>query len=620
MEQFYLSRFTYLLFFGFIAFQSTAQEFPNKLIGHPRILFLENQESAIQASIAKSELRRNAHQAIIAEANKMIDLPLLERIQIGRRLLDKSRECLRRVLFLGYAYRMTGDKKYLIRSEDEIIQVANFSDWNPSHFLDVAEMTTAMAIAYDWLYANLKESTRLLVKKAIKEKGINPSLDSKYNGFLTDDHNWNQVCNTGMAFGALAIYEDEPELAKAIIKRAINSIALPMKQFAPDGAYPEGYSYWGYGTTFNVLFNDAISKCFGTDFGLNGLPGFDKTATYLVHMIGPSKKSFNYSDCGNSIKINPAMFWFAEQYNDPSLVFWERKLLKTDLNEAMDNRVFPLMMIWGSGVDLEKEITPKETFWTGGGQSPVALMRSSWEENGIYVGLKAGSPFVNHAHMDIGSFVMDAMGERWVMDFGMSDYNLLESQGVKIWDREQDAQRWEVFRYNNLAHSTLSFNSRFQQVHGYAEIDKTFQEEKLSGAVTNMSSLYETQVKSTKRAVAIMDKSYVIITDQIQNNAETKTMQWRMPTAATVKSISNNSLVLEQNGKKLTLQVLGSHKVNMRTWTTKSTNDYDEPNPNSIIVGFEMTLPANVKEEIQVVLVPEGTKIPKKVSSENWFE
>jgi hypothetical protein len=615
-----ISFFSKLLFFLSFYISASAQELPDKLMNHPRILFMEGQEAMIRASIAKSELRQSAHQAIIAEANKMIDLPLLERIQIGRRLLDKSRECLRRVLFLGYAYRMTGDEKYLVRTEEEIIEVANFSDWNPSHFLDVAEMTTGMAIAYDWLYTDLKESTRTLVKKAILEKGINPSLDDEYNGFLTAEHNWNQVCNAGMAFGALAIYEDEPELAKAIIKRAINSIALPMEQFAPDGAYPEGYGYWAYGTTFNVLFNDAIAKCFGTDFGLNALPGFDKTATYLMHMIGPSKKSFNYSDCGNSIKINPAMFWFAEQNQNPSLVYWERKLIQTDIEDGMDNRVFPLMMIWGSGIELEKDIAPKETFWTGSGQTPVALMRSSWDADGIFVGLKAGSPFVNHAHMDIGSFVMDALGERWAMDFGASNYNLLETQGVKIWDREQESQRWDVFRYNNLAHSTLSFDNQLQEVHGYTQIDKTIQEDALNGAMTNMSSLYSSQVKSAKRAVAIIDKAYVLVSDQIENNATAKTMQWRMPTAATVKSMDKNSLVLEQNGKILRLKVLGKHKVNMRTWTTKSRNAYDEPNPNSIMVGFEMELRANSKEEIHVALVPEGSKIPEKVSTGNWFE
>ena len=38
------------------------------------------------------------------------------------------------------------------RLEEEMLAAAGFSDWNPGSFLDVAEMTTALAIGYDWLH------------------------------------------------------------------------------------------------------------------------------------------------------------------------------------------------------------------------------------------------------------------------------------------------------------------------------------------------------------------------------------------------------------------------------------------------------------------------------------
>ena len=107
--------------------------------------------------------------------------------------------------------------------------------------------------------------------------------------------------------------------------------------------------------------------------------------------------------------------------------------------------------------------------WVGKGKVPVALMRTSWNDtNAIYVAMKGGSVSVNHAHMDIGSFVMEADGVRWAMDFGMQDYESLESKGIQLFGRTQDAQRWTVFRLTNLVHNTLTINNQHQRVDGSA--------------------------------------------------------------------------------------------------------------------------------------------------------
>ena len=299
----------------------------NKILEHPRLLLLKGEEKAILANIKADKNWARVHKIILSESDKMLALPTLERVQVGKRLLDKSRECLRRVFFLSYAYRMTLDKKYLARAEKELLNVSNFSDWNPSHFLDVAEMTMGVAIGYDWLFADLSDSTRQIVKQAIVKKGIEPSLDKKYNSWLRVSNNWNQVCNSGLSFGALAIAEDSSALAKNIVERAIKTIKLPMEDYKPDGAYPEGYGYWGYGTSFNVLFGSALERIFGNDFGLSDTEGYLKTGSYITHMIGSSGQAFNYSDVGNGASLNPAMFWFAQRNNDPSLLFTEKKLL-----------------------------------------------------------------------------------------------------------------------------------------------------------------------------------------------------------------------------------------------------------------------------------------------------
>ena len=87
------------------------------------------------------------------------------------------------------------------------VEAASFSDWNPSHFLDVGEMTMALAIGYDWLYPQLSVQTKEAIEKAIVEKGLKPSFDERYNWFVNAVHNWSQVCHAGVTYGALAIWE-----------------------------------------------------------------------------------------------------------------------------------------------------------------------------------------------------------------------------------------------------------------------------------------------------------------------------------------------------------------------------------------------------------------------------
>ncbi|MFR4025483.1 MAG: hypothetical protein ACLTZY_06940 [Alistipes indistinctus] len=121
--------------------------------------------------INRDAVWKEIHTATLGEADRIITLPVSERIKTGMRLLAVSRENLRRIFILSYAYRMTGQEKYLVRAEQEMLKAASFSDWNPSHFLDVGEMTMALGVGYDWLYPALSEASRRTIREAIVKKG-----------------------------------------------------------------------------------------------------------------------------------------------------------------------------------------------------------------------------------------------------------------------------------------------------------------------------------------------------------------------------------------------------------------------------------------------------------------
>ena len=577
---------------------------------HPRILLQKGEEKALKKKIQKDVVWKDLHLSLLKEAEEMIKLPVNERIKTGMRLLGVSRENLRRIFILSYAYRMSGRTDFLKRAEAEMLKAASFSDWNPSHFLDVGEMTMALAIGYDWLYEKLPKQTKEIVEKAIIEKGLLPSYDKRYNWFLRAVHNWNQVCNAGMTFGALAIWDKETDLARKTINRAIETIKIPMEHYAPEGAYPEGISYWDYGTSFNALFLSAVEKAFGTDFELGQMPGFLKTGEYVLHMVSPSLRNFAYSDNSQKAAMSPAMFWFYDKTKDASILYNQARLYQRDGKERiLKDRLAPAMLIWGASASLSKIQEPDQLVWKAQGDNPVCLMRSSWSDtSGVYVGVKLGSPSVNHGHMDIGSFVFEANGVLWGMDMGGENYNQLETKGVDLWNRKSGSQRWDVYRYNNRTHNTLSFNRKYQYVDGKAQIDKYSELAEHMYVVSDLTSVYEGQVKNVKRAVSLVDKKYVVVEDLIETNEHFTMMTWTMVTSATAKILSENVMLLEQDGKKLYIRVEGLEKIRWRIVPAEPDFSYNSPNPGVSLIGFDVDLELSRKQKVKVYLLPEENK------------
>lgn len=581
------------------------------LPSHPRILLLKGEEKALKKQVNADPYWKEIQADLIREADRIVELPVNQRIKIGKRLLSVSRENLRRVFDLCYAYRMTGQKKYALRAEQEMLAAAAFSDWNPSHFLDVGEMTMALAIGYDWLYDKLSPASREIIRTAIVEKGLKASLDEKDAWFLEAEHNWNQVCNGGMLYGALAVYDTDKDFALSIINRSINTIQKAMEQYAPDGAYPEGIGYWSYGTSFNMMFIAALEKAYKTDFGLLDFPGFLQTGIYSQELITPSLHTFNYSDNGARAGFNPTVFWFYSKTHDPALLYLQKRLYEQDSDKGyVMNRLLPTVLIFGagSGASLSNPAEPSSLMWTGRGPSPVAVMRSSWSDpEAAFLGFKMGSPAENHAHMDEGSFIFEAGGVRWALDLGSQGYERVESRGVDLWNRSTGSQRWDVFRYRTTSHNTLCFNDKPMSVTARAELDDAGEKDGVMYAMSDLSAMYADQIPGVKRAVSLVDGKYAVIQDLLTCGGHFTKVRWNIASEATsVTFPDETTALLEKDGRKLYLKVSAPFPVRFYHTDATPANTYDSPNPSVCFVGFEADLERHATQQITVYLMPES--------------
>ena len=296
MKKFLLPLFSAILLATSSAF---AQDIDyDKLASHPRLLINKEDITAMREFRDRSQNAQYVDKMIVNEATRFLSSPSAVRKLEGRRLLQVSGEVLKRVFYLSYAYVMTDDVRYAARAEREMLAASEFIDWNPSHFLDVSEMTMALAIGYDWLYHYLSEDSRNKIATAIYEKGLRPSENNKWAWFFKADHNWNQVCNAGMIYGALAIMDRSPEYCQKLIEKCLKSNPLAQKCYEPDGGYPEGAGYWDYGTSFEVMLVAALQSALGTDAGIAAQESFMRTASFMTYMATPSGKSYNFADSG----------------------------------------------------------------------------------------------------------------------------------------------------------------------------------------------------------------------------------------------------------------------------------------------------------------------------------
>src|SRR4026208_2102472 len=106
-------------------------------------------------------------------------------------------------------------------------------------------------------------------------------------------------------------------MAREVIAGVRETLPFAMAAYAPDGAYPEGPVYWGYGTRYNVYLLAGLETALGTDFGLGKSPAFDRTALYRVHMCSATGQSFNYADGGSRLGADDALTWLAHRYDHP---------------------------------------------------------------------------------------------------------------------------------------------------------------------------------------------------------------------------------------------------------------------------------------------------------------
>ena len=368
-------------------------------------------------------------------------------------------------------------------------------------------MINAYAIAYDWMYDAWTAQQKSDIMWTMITYGLDAGLsayaegDPEYYGWWTQDTqgNWNCVCNGGLTMGALAIIGDDPtDTSATILANTIPNALLNCAQaVSSDGTWQETPNYWYFGVTGHAEMLSALITATGSDQGmLSANPGFELTGRFHMHVTGPASM-FEWGDNGvnlYSTTANP-MLLYGDLWNHP-----EYQLFQRDQHDAPE----PWSMFWYNpsvsgafwdGMPLDAFFTNHTDQW--------ASMRSSWtDEDALFVAMKAGTLQGHQTHndLDLGDFVLDAMGTRWAGELGSGDY----LSPAYFNSDAQDATRWLYYRKRTEGQNTILVNKANQLVGATPSIKFDSSNTQQDGATT----VYTPPDDSTAYFVADLSSGY----------------------------------------------------------------------------------------------------------------
>ena len=458
----------------------------------------------------------------------------------------------RQIIEFAFIYLMTGETEFADCAVS-LMEKTLAVDWRESNTIETAAIAMSYAIGYDWLYDYMGDSAvRRAIEKGIWEKALKHAYGLYSGGEYGEmkswavacEHNWSLVCNAGFGAAVLAFLNaSDSEKCGYIVSAGLDRVENALSRIGENGGWDEGVFYNQYGFLYFYKYIAMLIETTGEDFSLLSYTPRFNNIRFPMYMTGTSGKIFNNHD-GSDSYPNMIQIMFAAKYRMQDYAAIREFTLRA---AAKEPDMFDLL--WYVPTSKEKKLSPDGFF------DCYSSMRTSFDTNdGIYAAIHGGANNVNHGALDGGTFVLDALGERFVTSFGGASYSL-----PGYHDRTDGGMRWNYYRLRAEGANTLVINpgsGTDQKYNGRTTLSYSYLNGDNPSVTAEMTDAYPDAV-SVKRTLSLTNERKNARLSDVINLKKESTVYWFMHTKADIEiSEDGRNAALIQNGKRLNIKLI----------------------------------------------------------------
>ncbi len=537
---------------------------------HPRLILTTQRQTEINHLRANSPHAQAWYRTVAANAalyERTAPIAYVpekpgERAQVIP-MLHPGRALIDRIFTLGLVAVLDRDEPMMSRLRREVMHVLDaWPDWQ--YGLARYEIAAGVAMAYDWLYDRWTAEERARISAALRRFALEP-FAAEFAGFSKPTernagivrNNVNFVCNAGASVAALAVIDEYPELAGDVLAKAFALIQVALPGFGEDGAWEEGVGYWKFGVRHLVQYLACMDSAGGTDFGLvttRRFPGVARTGLFPLAMTSPIGRTFNFADDAGGNFSSATLLWLGATFDLPLAVAHEENAPVEPVRDAA---------VSGAGSEIARDVVQRLLYYRPSPPRSVTppqpldliyrdagavTLRSSWTDpQATFVGIKAGSAAGNrHAHLDAGTVIIDALGERWLTEIGRGPYVT----------RYFNQDRYLYFQARTEGHNTLLVapeknRGGNQKVSGKTIIIGLPSSADEAAGRIDLTGVYPAASRVVRTVRLFAERRRVGLNDEIELS-EPESVRWHAYTAAPIvlPSADGRSLTLKHRGNK----------------------------------------------------------------------